>query len=122
MKESPTSLISKFLQLQSENPTRGDWASNYSNDSRELKINLSFEEIKMMTKAYNVRDQLKSERNIDKQPKNEDNLSHEILVNCDPLSSRLQDNISLDDFPREILVYSQATVISLKGTNIWCIF
>ena len=51
LKESPSSLISKFLQLQIENPTRGDWASNCINDLEELKINLSFEEIKMLTKA-----------------------------------------------------------------------
>ena len=51
LKESPSSLISKFLQLQIENPTRGDWASNCINDLEELNINLSFEEIKMLTKA-----------------------------------------------------------------------
>ena len=51
LKESPSSLIYKFLQLQIENPTRGDWASNCINDLEELKINLSFEEIKMLTKA-----------------------------------------------------------------------
>ena len=51
LKESPTSLLYKFLQLQIENPTRGDWASNCIKDLEELKIVLSFEEIKMMTKA-----------------------------------------------------------------------
>ena len=37
---------------------------------------------------YNRREQFKSERNNDKQLKeNEENLSHVILLNCDPLSS-----------------------------------
>ena len=43
--------ISKFLQLQIENLTRGDRASNCINDLEEFKINLSFEEIKMISKA-----------------------------------------------------------------------
>ena len=43
--------ISKFLKLQIENLTRGDRASNCINDLEEFKINLSFEEIKMITNA-----------------------------------------------------------------------
>ena len=43
--------ISKFLHLQIENLTRVDRASNCINDLEELKINLPFEEIKMITNA-----------------------------------------------------------------------
>ena len=48
LNENPESLIYKFLQLQLEKPTRGDWASSCINDLKELKIEMSFEDIKMM--------------------------------------------------------------------------
>ena len=48
--EKPGSQIHKFLKLQLENPTRGDWASSCQNNLRDLQINLSFEEIKQSTK------------------------------------------------------------------------
>ena len=51
LNEKPDSLIYKFLQLQIENPTRGDWASSCIKDIKELKLNLSLEDIKMMTKT-----------------------------------------------------------------------
>ena len=48
LNENPESLIYKFLQLQLEKPTRGDWASSCIKDLKELKIEMSFEEIKMI--------------------------------------------------------------------------
>ena len=45
----------KFLKLQLENPTRGDWASSCQSNLRDLKISLSFEEIRDMTKKqFNI--------------------------------------------------------------------
>lgn len=49
MHEKPDSLIHKFLQLQFENPTRGDWTSCCLQDLKDLKIGMSLEEIKIMT-------------------------------------------------------------------------
>ena len=48
--EKPESLIYKFLQLQFEHPTKGDWASTCVKDLKELKIDLSLEEIKIIYK------------------------------------------------------------------------
>ena len=39
-----------MLNLQLENPTIEDWASKCMNDLKELNINLSFAEIKSITK------------------------------------------------------------------------
>ena len=55
LEENPDSLIYKFLVLQLENPTRGDWASSCQSNLRDLKISLSFEEIRDMTKKqFNI--------------------------------------------------------------------
>ena len=55
LEENPDSQIHKFLRLQLENPTRGDWASSCQNDLKDLQINLSFEEIKQSTKKqFNI--------------------------------------------------------------------
>ena len=55
LEENPDSLIYKFLKLQLETPTRGDWASSCQNNLRDLKINLSLEEIRDMTKKqFNI--------------------------------------------------------------------
>ena len=50
LEENPSSLIYKFLKLQLENPTRGDWASSCQMALKDLQINLSYEEIEKMTK------------------------------------------------------------------------
>ena len=50
LEENPDSMIYKFLVLQLETPTKGDWASSCKNNLRDLKINLSLEEIRDMTK------------------------------------------------------------------------
>ena len=50
LEENPESLIYKFLKLQFENPTKGDWASSCLDDLRALEINLSLEEIEKTTK------------------------------------------------------------------------
>ena len=53
--ENPSSQIRKFLELQLENPTRGDWASSCQSNLRDLQINQSFEEIKQSTKKqFNI--------------------------------------------------------------------
>ena len=51
LNENPESLIFRFLQLQFENPTRGDWASTCMEDLKDLKINLSLKDIEKMSKS-----------------------------------------------------------------------
>ena len=55
LEENPDSLTFKFLKLQLETPTRGDWASSCLRDLQELQINLSFEQIKKLSKKqFNI--------------------------------------------------------------------
>ena len=51
LNENPEAMIYKFLQLQYENPTKGDWASNCTKDLQFLEIDLSLEEIKNIPKV-----------------------------------------------------------------------
>ena len=48
--EKPDSMIHKFLNLQFKNPSKGDWASTCLQDLKDLKLNLSVEDIKLITK------------------------------------------------------------------------
>jgi hypothetical protein len=48
--EKPSSMIYKFLYLQLEHPTRGDWASSCLDDLKDLKIEMTFEAIKLISK------------------------------------------------------------------------
>ena len=50
LEEDESSLLSKFFKLQLEFPTKGDWASTCMNDLKELEIQESLEEIRLMTK------------------------------------------------------------------------
>ena len=50
LEENPQSQIYKFLMLQFENPTRGDWASSCIDDMKNLKIELSLEDIQQLSK------------------------------------------------------------------------
>jgi hypothetical protein len=50
LEQPDDSQLKKFLNLQFEKPTRGDWASTCLKDLRELNISLSLEEIQQMTK------------------------------------------------------------------------
>ena len=50
LNENPESMIYKFLKLQYQNPTKGDWASNCTTDLKLLEIDLSLEKIKNMPK------------------------------------------------------------------------
>ena len=50
LEENPESLIYRFLALQFEKPTRGDFASSCIQDLAELEISLTMEEIKKITK------------------------------------------------------------------------
>merc|ERR1712105_196213 len=50
LEESQESFIYKFLILQLQNPTKGDWASTCIQDLKDLEICLTFEEIKKMSK------------------------------------------------------------------------
>ena len=50
LQQSDDSKINQFLKLQFEQPTRGDWGSTCIQDLKQLGINESFEEIKLMTK------------------------------------------------------------------------
>ena len=43
-------MILRFLNLQFEKPTKGDWASSCIKDLSDLKINMTLEEIKLSTK------------------------------------------------------------------------
>ena len=49
LSENQDSLIYRFLMLQFENPTRGDWASSCMKDMKDLNIEMSIEEIKQLT-------------------------------------------------------------------------
>ena len=50
LQQSETSMISNFFKLQTEQPSRGDWASSCGKDLKDLDIALSFEEIKILSK------------------------------------------------------------------------
>ena len=51
LEQEDESTLKKFLKLQIGEPNRGDWASTCRNDLEELKIELSYEQIKVMTKS-----------------------------------------------------------------------
>ena len=48
--ENEQSLVFKFFKLQLQQPTKNDWVSTCKKDLEEMKINLKFEEIRMMSK------------------------------------------------------------------------
>ena len=48
--ENAESIVSKFFKLQLQHPTKGDWVSTCKSDLNEMKIELSFQEIKAMSK------------------------------------------------------------------------
>ena len=50
LQENSDSQICKFLKLQIEKPTRGDWASSCQKDLKDFKIEISFDEIRTLTK------------------------------------------------------------------------
>jgi hypothetical protein len=50
LEQSEESNLKKMFNLQLENPTKRDWASKCIDDLKELNINLSFAEIKSITK------------------------------------------------------------------------
>ena len=50
LKEEPSSLIYRFLYQQFEKRTRGDWASSCLDDLKDLKTEMSLEDIKAMSK------------------------------------------------------------------------
>ena len=50
LEQSESSLISKFFRLQQEEPSKGDWVSQCLKDLKELKVNQTFQEIKVMPK------------------------------------------------------------------------
>ena len=50
LEEKSDSMINRFLNLQFDKPTKGDWASSCIKDLSDLKINMTLEEIKLSTK------------------------------------------------------------------------
>ena len=50
LQQSESSLIRNFFNLQTEQPSKGDWASSCRKDLTELEICLSFEEVKNLSK------------------------------------------------------------------------
>ena len=50
LEQENESKLKKFLTLQFDEPSRGDWASTCTNDLKELNISYSLEEIRIMTK------------------------------------------------------------------------
>ena len=50
LKEDPNSLISKFFHAQDCQPMKNDWALACRNDMEELELNLTFDEIRNMSK------------------------------------------------------------------------
>ena len=51
LQESPESQLYRFLQLQIESPTKGDWATSCIQDLKELDLELSFDDIKALKKT-----------------------------------------------------------------------
>ena len=51
LEQNEDSVLRKTLQLQIENPCRGDWGSTCINDLKELDITLSLQEIRTLTKS-----------------------------------------------------------------------
>ena len=51
LQENPVSQICKFLKLQIENPTKGDWASCCLQNLKDLELEISFEDIRILTKT-----------------------------------------------------------------------
>jgi hypothetical protein len=51
LQENPESKIYKFLKLQLQYPTKGDWASSCLQDLTDLEIKLSVEDIKSLPKT-----------------------------------------------------------------------
>ena len=49
--QNEDSKLKKFFNLQLEKPSRGDWASTCLNDLKELELEYSLEEIRLMTKS-----------------------------------------------------------------------
>ena len=49
LEQKDDSLLKKFLNLQLNQPTRGDWASQIRSDLKEFNITESFEQLKNMT-------------------------------------------------------------------------
>ena len=58
LEEKESSTIKKFLMLQFETPTKGDWASSCIQDLKDLKIDLTLEEIRTISK-YTYRELIK---------------------------------------------------------------
>ena len=52
LEEDPDSMIYKFLNLQFEKPSKGDWASSCLKDLKNLTICLSLDEIKKTSKQF----------------------------------------------------------------------
>jgi hypothetical protein len=102
LNENPESLIYKFLQLQLEKPTRGDWASSCIKDLKELKIEMSFQEIKMI-KLNKFRSILKKSAEesaflylIKKQGSKGQEISYSTIKMADYLMPN-PENLSIDD-------------------------
>ena len=51
LEQNEDSKLKKFFNLQLEKPSRGDWASTCLNDLKELELEYSLEEIRLMTKS-----------------------------------------------------------------------
>ena len=49
--EGGTSLVRRFLQAQRECSGKGDWITMVAKDIRELEINLTLEEVEVVSKA-----------------------------------------------------------------------
>ena len=58
LEEKQDSMIHRFITLQLEQPTRGDWVSSCKQDLKDLNINLSFKEISTISK-YQFKKQIK---------------------------------------------------------------
>ena len=50
LEQGDESTLKKFINLQFEKPSRGDWVSRCMKDLKELNIDLSLDKIKIMTK------------------------------------------------------------------------
>ena len=50
LQESETSLMHRFFQAQLRKPTKGDWCQGVLKSIRDLDLNLTFSQVKVMKK------------------------------------------------------------------------
>ena len=108
LEEDESSLLSKFFKLQLEFPTKGDWASTCKNDLKELEIQESLEEIRLMTKIQFTK--------ILKKKVKENAFKYLISKK----GSKGKDNNEIELCMSEYLLPTSTLTISIKTADVCC--